>query len=42
VMAGDLLVAAHRGGELGAPPQLVELGIPGHGTTSRATYSGAP
>ena len=36
VLTGDLLVAAHRRGQLRAPPQLVELGIPGHDPTGRA------
>jgi hypothetical protein len=33
VLAGDLVVAAHTRGQLGATPQLVELGIPGHEVT---------
>jgi hypothetical protein len=32
VLAGDFVAAAHRRGELGASPQLVELRIPRHKT----------
>ena len=39
VLTGDLLLATHRGRQLGAPPQLVELGIPGHLAIVRAPYS---
>src|SRR5439155_5253180 len=42
VLTGDLLLAAHRGRQLGAPPQLVELGIPGHSATASLAPSQAP